>query len=450
MEIIDPSNLSNLLLSKNDSSSSKNIQPYISPSIEIVSPNNSHHNQTNTKTTRTIHGRGLVAKKEFAAGECLFVIPATLNVDVATAMEEFKTSDDDDDDVQSTLEAIAESVLLQAMQEAPFRSTLIRTLVGNHSRDVDIETECPTMQDLLVGTTATTTTTSPEDTANGSADIDLDDTLLNIIRRNAFGPDFVTYSKITDMAASSSSSSSSSVVAVLPSRILGMYPLAAMLNHSCHPNVVRVYKGSIMIAHASERIAPGQELVWSYIPPTTPYLKRQEILQNQHQFTCRCVRCQVEGPVWEHHAKTFLSLQDFNSNTNNNNNDDVNELEETILGVSNKDLTNEAKRYLRMGFCQTLYYIPHLNEHAATTSRTTGDDGVSDDERLLQLCTQLHFTFCACNNASTEHLSVSRISSSRSTDSTSSTQILGFKSSSLTHSLTHSVCMHNLMFFPPL
>jgi hypothetical protein len=61
-----------------------------------------------------------VAKKEIAAGECIFVIPAILNVDVATAMEEFKKRDDDDDDVQSTLEAIAESVLLQAMQEAPF------------------------------------------------------------------------------------------------------------------------------------------------------------------------------------------------------------------------------------------------------------------------------------------------------------------------------------------
>ena len=100
-----------------------------------------------------------------------------------------------------------------------------------------------------------------------------DEQLRQIIRRNAFGPDFVTYERIQQQNPP-----------FRPFHLLGLYPMAAMINHSCMSNAVRVYAGETMVVHASQAITKGSEVLWSYVPPIEP--RRQQILQRQHGFTC--------------------------------------------------------------------------------------------------------------------------------------------------------------------
>jgi len=117
-------------------------------------------------------------------------------------------------------------------------------------------------------------------------------------------------------------------------RILSLYPLAAMINHSCQPNAVRVYSCStcsnnsnssnnnssssnsfdteVMAVHATQTIQKGEEIVWSYVPTTRPYYDRQRRLKETFGFNCGCSRCVTEG--------TF-----FNDNGNENGNDDDDE-----------------------------------------------------------------------------------------------------------------------------
>lgn len=101
-------------------------------------------------------------------------------------------------------------------------------------------------------------------------------------------------------------------------RMLGIYPLAAMINHSCCPNAVRVFgripsttdddttkivgnvhvpiiQGrEVMIVHANAAIHKGTEISWSYLPPSTPFVACREMLKSEYGFTCECVRCVKE------------------------------------------------------------------------------------------------------------------------------------------------------------
>ena len=228
----------------------------------------------------------------------------------------------------------------------------------------------------------------------------------------AFGPDFITYDKIQQQWQTSNSSYS-------PPHILGIYPLAAMLNHSCSANAIRSYANETMIVHASKPIAAGSEVVWSYIPPTQIFAERRRALKKRHGFMCRCERCVVESKqlkkdmlpsnlkmALEEGSKWNKNLLDVSSS------DDVSKrqlcsayvtLEETVFGSTN--LSNEVKRHLRVGYTNL-----HFNYFNAVLS--TIDNGVHAlhakqiREMVLASATQLHFAFCSSNNASTEHISI--------------------------------------------
>ncbi|ESK87070.1 n-lysine methyltransferase smyd2-like [Moniliophthora roreri MCA 2997] len=78
-------------------------------------------------------------------------------------------------------------------------------------------------------------------------------------------------------------------------------PLAALLNHSCDPNVVAVFPGVSsnenkkdeprMEVVALRDIAPGEEILTAYVDVTLPRRLRQKALKETYFFTCRCSLC---------------------------------------------------------------------------------------------------------------------------------------------------------------
>ncbi|RHZ00504.1 hypothetical protein DYB37_002775 [Aphanomyces astaci] len=73
---------------------------------------------------------------------------------------------------------------------------------------------------------------------------------------------------------------------------VGMFPVAALLNHSCMPNCAWANDGrGHMEVRTTAFVAHGEELCFSYIDPTQPRPTRQrELLATKH-FQCTCPRC---------------------------------------------------------------------------------------------------------------------------------------------------------------
>lgn len=75
----------------------------------------------------------------------------------------------------------------------------------------------------------------------------------------------------------------------------GLFPLAAMLSHSCQPNVAYVVEDHRLFFHAIRPVARGQELVQSYVQSFTPAHRRQRILWETFGFVCQCEVCAPQG-----------------------------------------------------------------------------------------------------------------------------------------------------------
>ena len=71
------------------------------------------------------------------------------------------------------------------------------------------------------------------------------------------------------------------------------YPAAAMLNHSCVPNVAHQFEGRCLVFYALHDIDVGAPLCFAYVSPTaaTNTAERQTILRASWCFTCVCERC---------------------------------------------------------------------------------------------------------------------------------------------------------------
>ena len=367
--LVDPNDISPLLFQKQSTvASSTSFQPFLGP----------------VRLAKVKHGRGLVATRDIKAGECLFVIQPTVSAPVEDVHAKWSETE--------SVEMAAEEVLVAAMRTALAGDNVavansFLALVGS-SDTAASQQDCLSV-DRLLG--------KDNDDSDFTVDSPISNAdLLQIVRRNAFGPDFVTYSVIERRWKADPS--------FQPSRILGLYPFAAMINHSCAPNALRVFAANnLMIVHASEAISAGQEILWSYLPPTLPYTERQSTLMELHGFVCDCHRCSCEKKVWESEEwSTPLEKCIRLSRQQSQNGVDVEIYTARALAVKSledgilvdKALSNETKRFLRIGF--TNLYIQYLNE--AVNNVTT--------ESLLAVCMQLHFSFCSCDNASTEHLSV--------------------------------------------
>ena len=372
-----------------------------------------------------VHGRGLIVTRDVFAGECLFVIPAVAAAQIDTVYDRFLNEDEEDydgiDDVIETsstnekdgphLESIAEDMLIEKIESLidiiddedcacakevlwARAHSLLDAFVSQMSSDEvpSTATAAELMKILLLDNT---TTTEIDTKVLGR------ETILKIIRRNAFGPDFHNYDAIATCWNTTLDGKK------CYDRILGVYPLAAMINHSCSPNAVRVFgripdstscnpRGSeacnqiqgkeVMIVHANKSIAKGEEIAWSYIPPSNPLGERREALLSKYGFTCNCLRCiQEEKALTTNPLITPVDHVPGNEAS----------MRDTIQTIEQNPSCNE----IRVSYVPL--YLEYFNTALATRS---GDNDKIDD--ILKLATRLHFSFVECNNACTEHLSV--------------------------------------------
>jgi hypothetical protein len=80
---------------------------------------------------------------------------------------------------------------------------------------------------------------------------------------------------------------------------IGVYPSAALLNHSCAPNCILRYKlsevGPVVQIVAIRDILPGEELTHSYIDCSLPQAMRRDRLLEIYGFSCSCPLCISSG-----------------------------------------------------------------------------------------------------------------------------------------------------------
>ncbi|KAF1393002.1 hypothetical protein PFLUV_G00033880 [Perca fluviatilis] len=70
-----------------------------------------------------------------------------------------------------------------------------------------------------------------------------------------------------------------------------VFPDVALMNHSCSPNVIVTYKGTVAEVRAVQEINPGDEIFNSYIDLLYPTEDRKERLLDSYFFTCQCTEC---------------------------------------------------------------------------------------------------------------------------------------------------------------
>jgi hypothetical protein len=82
---------------------------------------------------------------------------------------------------------------------------------------------------------------------------------------------------------------------------VGIYPTAALINHSCDPNADLNFYGDSVIVRAIRNIAEGEEVCISYGPIfyEVKQRARQTGLKGAYFFTCRCEACRENWPVAE-------------------------------------------------------------------------------------------------------------------------------------------------------
>ena len=74
--------------------------------------------------------------------------------------------------------------------------------------------------------------------------------------------------------------------------LAGLFPRAALLNHSCQPNCRLVFRADYTLqVFTSVAVPAGEPLTISYTPPFYSVLARAQVLQRGKQFSCSCPRC---------------------------------------------------------------------------------------------------------------------------------------------------------------
>ncbi|XP_050077242.1 SET and MYND domain-containing protein 4-like [Anopheles maculipalpis] len=80
----------------------------------------------------------------------------------------------------------------------------------------------------------------------------------------------------------------------------GLYPTLALFNHSCDPGVTRYYRGNQVCVRTVKNIAAGAMVAENYGPLFTQVRRdeRRDTLLNQYRFTCQCVPCVENWPLF--------------------------------------------------------------------------------------------------------------------------------------------------------
>jgi len=84
---------------------------------------------------------------------------------------------------------------------------------------------------------------------------------------------------------------------------IGLFPLAAIINHSCNPNVAFIFIEQQLRVRTLRDIAPEEELFVGYCDLSWPRLLRHKELQHHYFFTCECTRCCDENDPVEQFSR---------------------------------------------------------------------------------------------------------------------------------------------------
>ncbi|XP_066591928.1 SET and MYND domain-containing protein 4-like [Prorops nasuta] len=91
----------------------------------------------------------------------------------------------------------------------------------------------------------------------------------------------------------------------------GIFPTAALLNHSCNPGIIRYFVGTTMVARAVRTIRTGEEISDNYGPifTITPESERKRKLRVQYWFHCSCEACLGHWPILDDLDPTILRFK---------------------------------------------------------------------------------------------------------------------------------------------
>lgn len=436
----------------------------IKVSISRSSSSSSSSSNNDDSKNNVVHGRGLIATRDIQPGELLFITPPTLKVDTDILREMyFSEKRGESQNVSKkiiNLEKLAMRLLENKMMDTTevlefdeenssdeknlgVLNSFLALMSGSHD-NIKVEDILQSIDDSasasyidVLNAKYSSTIWTPEELQSLFSRKSKKEIMKNIILKNAFGPDFITYDKIQykwDLLFNQDNSNENeNDDNNFPPHILGIFPLASMINHSCIPNAIRTFSsnGSIMICHASQKIKAGNEIVWSYIPPTLPFMERRRTLKKRHGFVCKCQRCLSESKFFSNQnlfpsllKSAFKDGMKYNQTILNFSSESSNyqEMEKCIKAyqsiedhlfshdsADNNVITNELKRYLRVGF--TNLHFNYFNSVLSLVSMMGAGNVITTKEQqtqhqVLNSATQLHFAFCSSNNACTEHLSL--------------------------------------------
>ncbi|TDL17705.1 SET domain-containing protein, partial [Rickenella mellea] len=82
---------------------------------------------------------------------------------------------------------------------------------------------------------------------------------------------------------------------------VGIFPRTARLNHGCSASFNSVYswreREGVLVVHALKAIAPGEELLTTYMDTKKPRAERRHFLEENYGFTCGCSTCSLLEPL---------------------------------------------------------------------------------------------------------------------------------------------------------
>uniref|UniRef100_A0A182NUN6 MYND-type domain-containing protein n=1 Tax=Anopheles dirus TaxID=7168 RepID=A0A182NUN6_9DIPT len=91
----------------------------------------------------------------------------------------------------------------------------------------------------------------------------------------------------------------------------GLYPTLALFNHSCDPGVTRYYRGNQVCVRTVKNIPADAMVAENYGPLFTQVRReeRHETLLNQYRFTCQCVPCMENWPLFTEMDPTVIRFR---------------------------------------------------------------------------------------------------------------------------------------------
>lgn len=64
--------------------------------------------------------------------------------------------------------------------------------------------------------------------------------------------------------------------------------ISCVINHSCDPNAFLFVEDGLVVCRPLRRIAPGEEIMISYVDPMLALKPRRDFLKLEYFFTCFC------------------------------------------------------------------------------------------------------------------------------------------------------------------